>query len=279
MNRTKPKLIYQRPILSDSLEQKISDAIQAYEHRGKWKEWGLDKLREQGVAILLHGPPGTGKTMTAHYISKRLHLGIRQVSIADYGSQVPGQLARNIRTIFLGEVTAAKQEKHHEPIIFLDECDSMLVSRNRLGHDMMWMLEPISALLTHIAEYPGLVILSTNMLKLLDEALERRVLAKIEFPKPEENIRRKIWVSKWPKQFPIQPSREELDMLAKHELTGAEIENVFLLWAGRLIQQMPDVRYSINSLIDIIGERLGIFAIYLDGNEDHELRGQLATVN
>src|SRR5271165_1857621 len=150
--------IYQRPILSSDLDDKLGDAIQSFEHRGKWAAWGLDKIREQGVALLLHGPPGVGKTMTAYYIAKRLHLSMCEVSIADFGSQVPGQLARNIKQIFQGELIVAAQEKRQPAVIFLDECDAMLVNRKKLGHDMMWMLEPINMLLSQIGKYPGLVI-------------------------------------------------------------------------------------------------------------------------
>lgn len=245
-----PKPTYQRPVLSDELETRISDVIQTFEHRGRWKEWGLDKVREQGVALLLYGPPGTGKTMTAYYIAKRLHLGIREVSVADYGSQIPGQLARNIKTIFNGEIIAAQQDKKHESVIFLDECDSMLVSRNHLGHDMMWMLEPITALLTWIAKYPGLVILATNRFHSIDEALERRLLDKIEIDRPHFVERKRIWQIKWPAKFPTQPIDSEFDDLAVFPLSGAEIENEFLLWAGWMIRnnETPFVSSLINKL-------------------------------
>jgi SpoVK/Ycf46/Vps4 family AAA+-type ATPase len=242
------------------LENQLTDAVQAFEHRGKWKEWDLDKIREQGVAILLHGPPGTGKTMTAYYMSKKLHLGIREISVADYGSQVPGQLARNIKQIFTGELVSAQQDGRHEPVIFLDECDAMLVSRNRLGHDMMWMLEPINCLLNCISMYPGLVILSTNLVPLLDEALQRRLLASILIDRPDKEVRRKIWHAKWPNRFPVQPSKEELQKLSLYALSGAEIENVFLLWAGSCIRKsvFPKVEDLLTQLMEDFPDELAI---------------------
>src|SRR4029077_8527235 len=134
---------YQTPILSRQLQEQVGDAIQAFLHRGKWKEWGLDKIREQGVAILLHGPAGVGKTTTAQYIAKKLHLALKEVSIADFGSQVPGQLARNIKNIFEGELFREQRDQKHAPVILLDECDAVLVSRKKITGDMLWMLEPI----------------------------------------------------------------------------------------------------------------------------------------
>lgn len=227
---------YQRPILSKDLEDKIDDAVQAFLHRGQWKEWGLDKVRDQGTAILFHGLAGTGKTITAYYLAKKLHLGLVEISMADYGSHVPGELARNIKKLFNGELILAKQENRQPPIILLDECDAMLVSRKKLGSEMMWMLEPINALLVEIAKYPGLVVLATNLAPVLDEALERRLIAKIRFDKPDEEVRYRIWDAKWPEKFPVKPDNAQLWELAEFELTGAQIENVFLLWASSCIR-------------------------------------------
>lgn len=241
---------YQTPILSDDLQDRIGDAIASFNNRGKWKEWGLDRVRKQGAAILFHGPPGTGKTITAYYVAKKLHLGIREVSMADYGSHVPGELARNIRKIFLNQLVDAKVSQKQPAIIFLDECDAMLISRKKLGQDMVWMLEPIDALLTQIANYPGLVILSTNLATVLDEALERRLIAKVYFDRPLRDIRYKIWKTKWPSKFPVQPTDADLIVLASFDLTGAQIENVFLLWSGKCIrkQTVPNIAELIEFL-------------------------------
>lgn len=230
------KQLYQTPILSEDLNDRIEDAVQSFLHRGQWKEWGIDKLREQGAAILLHGGPGLGKTITAYYIGKKLHLKVVEVSMADYGSHVPGELARNIKKIFNGEQILARQEKRQLPIIFLDECDAMLVSRKKLGSEMIWMLEPIDAMITEIGRYPGLVVLATNLVSVLDEAIERRLIAKIRFDKPTADLRRKIWQTKWPQKFPVQPAYSEIVQLGEFDLTGAQIENVFILWVGRVLR-------------------------------------------
>jgi SpoVK/Ycf46/Vps4 family AAA+-type ATPase len=241
---------YQTPILSEDLQVQVGDAIQAFLHRGKWKEWGLDKIREQGVAILLHGPPGVGKSITAQYIAKKLHLSLKEISIADFGSQIPGQLARNIKNIFEGELFRAQRDQKHPPVMLLDECDAVLVSRKKITGDMLWMLEPINALLNQIGKYPGLVVLATNLAPILDEALERRLLAKIFFGPPEEPERREIWEAKFPEKFPVQPTEEELDRLGKFPLTGATIENALLLWAGRILRE--DREPVVSNLIELL---------------------------
>jgi SpoVK/Ycf46/Vps4 family AAA+-type ATPase len=247
--------IYQRPILSEELEDKIDDAVQSFLHRGIWRDWGLDKIRDQGAAILLHGPAGTGKTITAYYLGRKLHLKVVEISMADYGSHIPGELARNIKKIFNGELILAKQENRQAPIILLDECDAMIVSRKKLGSDMMWMLEPINALLVEIGKWPGLVVLATNLAPILDEALERRLIAKVKFDKPDRLVRKKIWKAKWPAKFPCQPNNGDLDRLAEFDLTGAQIENVFLLWSSSCIRQ--GITPVVVELIEFVQKRWG----------------------
>jgi SpoVK/Ycf46/Vps4 family AAA+-type ATPase len=247
------KQLYQTPILSRSIHNQINDAITGFTHRRIWHEWGLDKLREQGVAILLHGAPGTGKTITAYFVAKKLHVGIREISMADFGSQIPGQLARNIVKIFAVEQVTAKAEHKHYPVILLDECDAMLVSRDRLGPNMVWMLEPINMLLSQIAKYPGLVILATNHVHILDWALERRLLAKIKFDRPEFYERLVMWKTKFPDKFPVQPTEEEYRLLANEDLTGAEIESDLLLWAGQQVRnETLPTDIKIKDLIEFI---------------------------
>lgn len=242
---------YQPPILSQSLHDRIDDAITAFTNRKVWNAWGLNKLREQGVAILLHGPPGVGKTITAYYIAKRLHVAIREISMADFGSQIPGQLARNIIKIFTVEQVTARSEHRHYPVILLDECDAMLVSRDKLGPNMVWMLEPINMLLSQIGKYPGLVVLATNHVHVLDQALERRVLARVAFGRPAYDERLIMWMTKWPKKFPVLPTDEQFRALAHYDLTGAQIESAFMLWAGQQVRHGID-QPQINDLIDFI---------------------------
>jgi SpoVK/Ycf46/Vps4 family AAA+-type ATPase len=242
---------YQQPILSTAIHNQINDAITGFMHRKQWRDWGLDRLREQGVAILLHGPPGTGKTITAYYIAKKLHLSVVEVSLAEFGSQIPGQLARNIIKIFSVEQVVARNEHRHYPVILLDECDAMLVSRDKLGSNMMWMLEPINMLLSQISKYPGLVVLATNHAHLLDPALERRLLAKILVDRPTYYERLAMWKIKWPTKFPVQPTPEEFAELAHYNLTGAQIESAFLLWAGQQLR-LGVVTLLIKDLINFI---------------------------
>jgi AAA+ superfamily predicted ATPase len=239
------------PILPESVEFQIENAITMFTHHAMWKQWGLDKLREQGAAVLFHGLPGTGKTITAHDVAKRLKVPLRSIDFAQIGSSIPGENARNIKKLF----TLDEEDGGKHPVILVDECDTLLFSRSLLIGDLIWMLEPINALLASIGVYQGLVILATNQQPgFLDAALNRRLIAQIEFIKPDAATRFKIWKSKLPKKLPTDLNDVGIRILADtFTVTGAEIENAIIRWASEAIRSEVPILVSAR-LVQILEE-------------------------
>lgn len=187
----------------------------------------MNGLRKQGAAILLEGPPGTGKTRIAEYLSLSIRKkGMKEISFADFGSHVPGENARQIRLLF------EYGREHDDMTLCLDECEAILWDRSRAGSTAMWMLEVIDELLAQIAKYPGLMILISNKAELLDAALERRLIARIYVGVPEYRERLALWRTKMPHGFPLKLTLPETEKLANLVLTGAEIENAIILCAS-----------------------------------------------
>lgn len=223
------------PILTDEMMSQLESAIIMYTQKDKWKEWGLASLREGGSVILLEGSPGTGKTMAARYLSKKLGRGIVEMSMKDIGGKAPGDTERALVETF--KVARAKGWA----TIFLDEADSLLVARDRIGQDSHYMIGVINELLMQISSYHGLIQISTNRPAVLDPALTRRILVHLRFTRPERPERRRIWQQKLPDQYPFQPTQLQLDQLSEIPLTGAEIENAIILCASRalLVKELP----------------------------------------
>jgi SpoVK/Ycf46/Vps4 family AAA+-type ATPase len=220
-----------KPVMSAEVERQVMNAVTQYSKRQIWKKWGLHKLRKQGAAILLKGPPGCGKTVIAEYLSLRVRQrGIKSLSFADFGSHVPGENARQIRGFF------EQARDNGEMTIFLDECEAVLWDRGRAGATAMWMLEVIDELLVQIGKYPGLCILATNKPELLDYALDRRLMATIVIPRPEFPERVRLWTDKFPDEFPLKLSIDQRTKIATLQLTGAEIENTILGYGSDCIR-------------------------------------------
>lgn len=123
--------------------------------------------------ILLFGPPGTGKTMMAKAIAKEAGASFINVSMSTITSKWFGEDEKNVRALF---TLAAKVSP---TIIFVDEVDSMLGQRTRVGeHEAMRKIK--NEFMTHwdgLLTKPGeriLVLAATNRPFDLDEAIIRR---------------------------------------------------------------------------------------------------------
>ncbi|KAK8692740.1 hypothetical protein V6N13_070347 [Hibiscus sabdariffa] len=123
--------------------------------------------------ILLFGPPGTGKTMLAKAIANEAGASFINVSMSTITPKWFGEDERNIRALFTLAAKAAPT------IIFVDEVDSMLGQRTRVGeHEAMRKIKNEfmthwDGLLTKVGERI-LVLAATNRPFDLDEAMIRR---------------------------------------------------------------------------------------------------------
>lgn len=123
--------------------------------------------------ILLFGPPGTGKTMLAKAIANEAGASFINVSMSTITSKWFGEDEKNVRALF---TLAAKVSP---TIIFVDEVDSMLGQRTRVGeHEAMRKIK--NEFMSHwdgLLTKPGeriLVLAATNRPFDLDEAIIRR---------------------------------------------------------------------------------------------------------
>lgn len=131
--------------------------------------------------ILLFGPPGCGKTLSAERIAWNLGLPLLKVRFDSLLSSYFGESASNLRAVF-------EYCKKDPVVLLLDECDFIAKSRV-LSQDVGEVPRIVNMLLTLLDEYdaPGLVIATTNLKVSLDEALFRRFDDVIEMPMPEIN--------------------------------------------------------------------------------------------
>ncbi|CAI9101452.1 OLC1v1038782C1 [Oldenlandia corymbosa var. corymbosa] len=157
--------------------------------------------------ILLHGPPGCGKTKLAHAIANETGLPFYKISATELVSGISGESEENIRDLF------AKAYKTAPSIVFIDEIDAIASKRENLQREMERRI--VTQLMTCMDEShrpgkpadgdsdlvnsnarPGhvLVIGATNRPDAVDPALRRpgRFDREVSLGVPDENARIEI---------------------------------------------------------------------------------------
>ncbi len=212
-------------VLEVGVKKEILSVLKQHDNRDKlFDEWGLGETIEygRGMTMMFWGGPGTGKTWGAHCIAKALGQELLIVSAAEIQSSEPGASERNIQEAF-------KTAKEENKVLFFNECDSLITTRADLG---MVLAAMVNCLLTEIEKSEGVVILATNRIQTMDEALERRLALIVEFPFPKYAQRIEIWKNILPSKLPLAKELTP-EVLAQPKFSGGQIKNI-ILSAARL---------------------------------------------
>ncbi|OYT90528.1 MAG: hypothetical protein CFE43_17885 [Burkholderiales bacterium PBB3] len=122
--------------------------------------------------LLLYGAPGTGKTAYAHALARMLDKPLLEQRASDLLSPWVGETEQRINQAF--ETAIAD-----DAVLFIDEVDSLLASRDKAARN--WEVSQVNELLEQLSDFEGVVVLATNRLDALDDAVLRRMDAKIKF--------------------------------------------------------------------------------------------------
>lgn len=177
----------------------------------------------QGVTVLLHGAPGTGKTEVVKQLAKETGRELMKVEISNSKSMWFGESEKIIKQIFTNYKSFAK-DCDRTPILLFNEADAIISKRRELSNSNVVQTENAiqNILLEELESFEGILIATTNLAKNLDSAFERRFLFKIQFKKPDIAIRARIWKSKMPSlTLPVCNALAE-----QFDFSGGEIDNI-----------------------------------------------------
>lgn len=181
------------------------------------------KMRK-GFACLFYGAPGTGKTETVLQIARKTGRNIMQVDIAGLKDKWVGESEKNIKSVF-SQYKKLCQSSEVMPILFFNEADAIINKRTEnVSHSVDKMDNAMqNIILQEMEDLEGILIATTNLTSNLDNAFERRFLFKVEFRKPDTDVKAKLWSSMLGKDI----SDDDAHRLAvSYDFSGGQIENI-----------------------------------------------------
>ncbi|MCP1572516.1 hypothetical protein J2S30_000895 [Herbaspirillum rubrisubalbicans] len=184
------------------------------------QEWGLSNKIKPGFRTVFYGPPGTGKTLTAALLGKITGREVYRVDLSMIASKYIGETEKNLGKVF--DVAS-----HKDWILFFDEADALFGKRTQATtSNDRHANQQTGYLLQRIEDFPGTVILATNLKANMDEAFTRRFQSMIHFNMPEAPQRLRLWSNAFDGICELAPDIDLSALAREHELAGGAIINV-----------------------------------------------------
>jgi len=232
------------------LDGEVMDEVQAivtwYRHGQRLlRDWRLDKALKPGYRSLFYGPPGTGKTLTATLIGQEVGCDVYRIDLSMVVSKFIGETEKNLAQVF-------DQAQSRQWILFFDEADALFGKRTATSSSNdRYANQEVSYLLQRVEDFPGTVILATNLKANIDDAFARRFQSLVHFPMPDAEQRRLLWEGMVRHTGRLGDDVDLQGLAERHELSGGAIANVVrfgalgALQAGRERIEMADLRRGV----------------------------------
>jgi hypothetical protein len=193
-----------------------------------WAEYGQTLIADLGMAkniqsgyrALFYGPSGTGKTLTAALIGKKVGKPVYRIDLSQLVSKYIGETEKNLEKVF---TVAANKDW----ILFFDEADALFGKRTGIGTaNDRFANQETAYLLQRIEVCENIVILATNLKANLDEAFTRRFQSIVYFAPPQEEERLRLWRGTFSGQVTLEKPIDLAMIAKKYDIAGGSIVNV-----------------------------------------------------
>ncbi|MEW6346960.1 MAG: ATP-binding protein [Paraburkholderia sp.] len=182
--------------------------------------WQLDRHIKPGYRSLFYGPPGTGKTLTASLLGKTTGLDVYRIDLSLVVSKFIGETEKNLAQVF-------DEAEKREWILFFDEADALFGKRTATSSaNDRYANQEVAYLLQRVEDFPGVVILASNLKGNIDDAFARRFQSMIYFPSPGPVERLTLWRNAFSRGPGLAADVDLERIAAAYEVTGGAIVNV-----------------------------------------------------
>ncbi|KAK7937364.1 uncharacterized protein PG986_014232 [Apiospora aurea] len=248
----------------------ISDQIEAE------KSTDLISGKGNGLIMLLHGGPGTGKTLTAESVAEIAKKPLYPVTCGDIGTE-PRAVEEYLESVlYLGKIWGC--------VVLLDEADVFLEQRSL---EDLHRNALVSVFLRVLEYYDGILVLTSNRVGIFDEAFKSRIQLAIHYTSLTVHQRTKIWGNFLVRLktlneegIDFEDLEDHIEKLAQHKMNGREIRNAittarqFARWERK--QQNGGAFLWNYKVMDEIIETSGKFDRYIEKLNGGMTQDQLA---
>lgn len=245
------------------LPQETMDLISSTIHRLKYPQqydlshWGLlspslssDNEALKGCNILLHGHPGTGKTFIAGVMANELRRPLLQVNANNIRDCYYGNTEKQARKLFT-QMRKIIKEVQPAPVFLLNEGDQLIHKRKTEGDQSCDSTENAiqSIFLEEMETFPGILIVTTNLVGNMDIAMSRRFHYKLELRLPDQLCREKLWRLHLPATIPGSAEIDVPQLTARYCFSGGQIRIVVQNACYQAMMRGADARLLPTDLI------------------------------
>ncbi|KHN96247.1 ATPase, AAA-type, core [Metarhizium album ARSEF 1941] len=178
-----------------------------------------------GLFILLHGAPGTGKTLTAESVAEIARKPLYRITCGDIGTKAEEVEKYLESALYIGQ--------SWDCVVLLDEADVFLEQRSSASLERNAL---VSVFLRVLEYFEGILILTTNRVGTFDEAFKSRIHLSLRYQNLDQRQRQLIWANfinrleslgktEGRSLIDAEGVRRHIDLLAQTPFNGREIRN------------------------------------------------------
>jgi hypothetical protein len=210
----------------------------------------------QGMIMLLCGPPGVGKTLTAESVAEHLHRPLYKLGAGDLGTVAT--------TVEVNLVKALTLCGYFGAVLLIDEADVFMEARSK---NNLQRNELVSVFLRHLEYYSGIMILTTNRMRSIDAAFESRIDITLSYNALTEPDRTKVWKNFLATLEPgaVDVGEGDLIKLAQWDFNGRQIKSA--IKTARILaskKREPLNARHLNVVLNLRSKAMGL----MGGGED-----------
>ncbi|KAI1853082.1 hypothetical protein JX266_001788 [Neoarthrinium moseri] len=250
------KKAFKRLVLDSETKDLISALIDVRMSDSK-KMDDLVVGKGNGLIMLLHGSPGTGKTLTAESVAEFAEKPLYRVTCGDMGTEAM-DVEKYLETVlYLAKIWNC--------VLLLDEADVFLEERSVSDLQRNSL---VSVFLRVLEYYEGIMILTSNRVGTFDEAFQSRIRVALRYEPLTFKSRKAIWRNFFDMlddddddiKVNIRGLDDRLEELAAYKMNGRQIRNVLLTARQLALHRQESLEWKHLSQVLILSDN---FSKYL----------------